>query len=372
MLPVSAISDAANKLRTLLSNGITDLTSAEIRIGHPKETLSGMAEDKHHLNLFYYNVTYDGYPADGLGADPLYVRLFCLITAVGAKSNGSVSTGENDLRLIGEVMRVLHVNPVLALDGGTGATVASLEVVPHPLNLDNLNHIWSTQGGDTAYRLSVAYEMALAPVPMTVPTQISPLTGDPQIFSWGSMNRSVDPEKQDFRSAKPEVFFLEIDITGDDWIPHICFVEKIDAVHKALHYVFKVTGDLNQPMDVLIAGKENRKVKMVWNVWKRKTDNSVVAWKADIPDTETPLEKEIKKPSGLVGPFFANQIDPETIGASAIFKVKLPDDVRQGDTKTWQAVLCATYEWSYDAPDGSGQIKTMIKSNPLMLYGDGS
>ena len=103
MLPVSAMSDAANKLRNLLLDRIDDLDDVKrIRIGHPKDTLEDMEKDKdkNHLNLFFYNVSYDGYPADGLSEDPFYVRLHCLITAVGAKKS-SPSAGENDLRLNG-------------------------------------------------------------------------------------------------------------------------------------------------------------------------------------------------------------------------------------------------------------------------------
>ncbi len=128
MLPVSAMSDAANKLRNLLFDQIDDLDDVKrIRIGHPKDTLEDMekAKDKNQLNLFFYNVSYDGYPSDGLGEDPFYVRLHCLITAVGAKdgSPGSPSPGENDLRLMGEVMRVLHQQPVISVDDGSQSEI---------------------------------------------------------------------------------------------------------------------------------------------------------------------------------------------------------------------------------------------------------
>ena len=84
---------------------------------------------------------------------------------------------KNDLRLIGEVMRILHEQPVISVSNGTNGEIAQLQIVPHPLNLDNLNHIWSTQG-DTAYRLSVAYEMALAPIPLTEAVERSSLVGE--------------------------------------------------------------------------------------------------------------------------------------------------------------------------------------------------
>lgn len=371
MLPVSAISDAANKLRFLLSNAIDTLSDSEIRIGHPKDTFVGMKPEKNHLNLFFYNVLYDGYPADGLSSNPLYIRLHCLITAVGAKSNGSPSAGENDLRLIGEVMRVLHEQPFVALDGGTTNTVARLEIVPQPLSLDNLNHIWSTQG-DTAYRLSVAYEMALAPVPLARELDASPRTGDPHVLSWGEMTRDTKEEQVGLVSGRPEVSFLEIDTTPEDWVPHICLVEKKNSTPKILHYVFKITGNPTTPQEVLIAGKDRGKVKLFWSVWRRKTNNSTVAWKEDIADVETPQIKEIKNPSGSTAPFHPNRIDPDDIDTRRIFKVRLPADIGSTDTKTWQAMLHAVHEWSHEDPAGSGTMKvTKMKSNALLLYGDG-
>lgn len=370
MLPVSALSDAANKLRILLAGSIDTLSAAEIRIGHPKETFVGMLTDKNHLNLFFYNINYDGYPADGLSSNPFYVRLHCLITAVGAKANGSTSAGENDLRLIGEVMRVLHEQPVISLDGGTTDKVAKLEIVPHPLNLDNLNHIWSTQG-DTAYRLSVAYEMALAPIPLAREVDSSPRAGDLKTLSWGKMTRPSEKEKVTLVSDRPRVGFLEVDVDTEDWVPHISLVETIDSTHQELHYVFKVEGNLNSKLEVLIAGKDMGKVKLYWNVWRRKSDNSTDAWKENIADGEAPPVKEIKNSPGSTKPFFPNRIDPDDIDPRRIFKVKLPADIRAAETKTWQAMLHAIHEWSHEEPAGNGNtIVTNIKSNAILLYGE--
>lgn len=234
MLPVSALSDAANKLRTLLFDQIDDLEDVtRIRIGHPKDTLEDMKsnDDKNQLNLFFYNVSYDGYPADGLSADPFYVRLHCLITAVGAKAatTGSPSQGENDLRLIGEVMRVLHQQPVISVDGGTNDEIAQLQVVPHPLSLDNLNHIWSTQG-DTAYRLSVAYEMALAPIPLAEALERSPLVGEIGTRVQGDMDRAALPAGGfGIETSAPVVPKVTVDHRKPDWSAHICFVDEADS-----------------------------------------------------------------------------------------------------------------------------------------------
>jgi len=378
MLPVSAISDSANKIRSLLFNEIVDLDEKNIKIGHPKETFreieSGNQNGENHLNLFFYDIKFDGYPADGLSEDPFYVRLYCLITALSSATETQVdsttvtlSAGEMDLRLIGEVMRVLHEQPILSVNSGDN--IAQLQIIPHSLDLDNLNHIWSTQDG-TAYRLSVAYEMSLAPIPLARAVQQSPVVGDPQFVVWGAMRRPAHKEQEGLISLKPGVEFLEIDTVREDWMPHISFVEQINASNKELHYVFKVEGDLTNELNILIAGKENAKLKLVWNVWRRKTDHSVVSWKEDIADNVEPKEKEIKNAPGSTEPFFPNRIDPDNIDTRRVVNAKLPDDVNLADNKTWQAVLYAVYEWKHEDPKDSGNmVTTSIKSNPILFYG---
>jgi len=383
MLPASSLSSAAYSLRNLLVTQIADLDDINhIKIGHPGSTIKDLEElDENCLNLFFYDVNYDGYPADGSSENPFYVRLHCLITAVGHKStepeapgsskNRDVSKGENELRLIGEVMRVLHQQPVLSVADVEENEIAELQVVPHTMNLDNLNHIWSTQS-DISYRLSVAYEMALAPVPQRLPVDSAPLVGDPQIVSWGAMTREPGKEKVALVSLQPQVEYIEINTSGDDWMPHICFVESVDPSTQKLHYVFKVTGPLDDALDILIAGKNLGKVKLVWNLWRRNTDNSIVAWQEDIADTELPLEKELKDSAVPSRPFVPNRIDPDDIDSRRIFQVKLPAEVQDSNTRNWQAVLYAIHEWRHESPVDSGSfITTPIKSNSVLFYGDG-
>jgi hypothetical protein len=383
MLPASSLSSAAYSLRNLLVTHIDDLDDINnIKIGHPADTIKDLEDfDENCLNLFFYDVNYDGYPSDGTSENPFYVRLHCLVTAVGHKSmepeapgsskNRDVSKGENELRLIGEVMRVLHQQPVLAVADAEENEIAELQVVPYTMNLDNLNHIWSTQS-DISYRLSVAYEMALAPVPHRLPVESAPLVGDPQIISRGVMTREPGKEKVGLISLQPQVEYLEIDTSGEDWMPHICFVENVDPSMQKLHYVFNVTGPLDDALDILIAGKNMGKVKLVWNLWRRNVDNSIVAWQEDIADTGLPIEKELKDGAVIAEPFVPNQIDPDDIDPRRIFQVKLPTDVQDSNTRNWQAVLYAIHEWSHESPAASGTfITTPIKSNSVLFYGDG-
>jgi hypothetical protein len=378
MLPASSLSSAAQGLRNLFLQNIADVTVVDnIRIGHPADNIKELVDlDDHCLNLFFYDVAYDGYPVDGSSENPFYVRLHCLITAVshqttepespGSSSDRDVSKGENELRLIGEVMRILHQQPLISISDPSGQQVAMLQVVPNALNLDNLNHIWSTQN-DVSYRLSVAYEMALAPVPHVVAVDPAPLVGDPRMVMWGAMSRDQDSEREGEISLKPLVECLQVDTGVDNWMPHICVVQTLLDDSKLLHYVFKLESDLNAAIDILIAGKAGGTVKLFWNVWRKKTDNSVVAWKEAISDTQVPLGKVI---NAAAVDFEPGTVDPANINNQSLFQVLLPDDIKGGDTKTWQAVLFAVHEWTHPDPiDTLVNITSSIQSNTLLLYG---
>ena len=343
MLPVSAMSDAAKKLRKLLSDQINDLNTAQqIRIGHPNDTFAeiekGSEKDKNHLNLFFYNVSYDGYPADGLSEDPFFVRLYCLVTAVGTKT-GNPSSGEKDLRLIGEVMRVLHEHPIISVDDGKNSEIAQLQIVPHPLNLDNLNHIWSTQG-DTAYRLSVAYEMALAPVPLAEAVDRSSLVGETGTGVQSDMDRDPLPDGGfGIETSAPVVPKVTVDVRKPDWSPHICFV---DEANSNLAYTLLIsksqlpTSGFLQ-LIVLVAGKPSKQVELVWESW-----NPATGW-----------EKSGSSQSKTIN---TDTIDPENFDPAHAADITLP--LRDKG----QATLYAERAWQ--RPDGS---TVTIRSNPLLV-----
>lgn len=381
MLPISSLSRVAYELRDLFVSHIDDFNDYEnIRIGHPAETIKELEVlDDSGLNMFFYDVNYDGYPADGSSDNPFYVRINCLITAVGQKSsepdgtgNRDVSKGENELRLIGEVMRILHEQPVLSIDDGDDNEIAQLQVIPYTMNLDNLNHIWSTQS-ETSYRLSVAYEMSLAPVPFRQESDSSPLVTDSPTISVLVKSNDTQDNKKINVPLQPIVEYLEIETDDDDWIPHICLIENAGSVPSKLHYVYLIADDFNKELNILIAAKNNARVKLVWNVWRRKKDNSILAWKEDIADKVEPLEKEIKDAGGATEPFYPNRIDPDNIDSRRIFQVKLPDDIKDTETKTWQAMLYAIHERSVETSSGSGEFETLVsRSNSVLLYGEGA
>ncbi len=345
MLPVSAMSDVANKLRNVLLAEIDDLDDVKrIRIGHPNDTIGGMDTGLNNLNLFFYNVKYDGYPADGLSANPFYVRLFCLITAVGAKADAlSPSAGENDLRLIGEVMRVLHQQPVISVDGGDSNEIAQLQVVPHSLGLGNLNHIWSTQG-DTAYRLSVAYEMALAPVPLTEPVERSPRVGQLGTGSQGTTDVEPMPAVGfGIETSAPVVPAIVVDSSKPDWSPQICLV---DDANSALAYTRLVPkSDLPAsgflPLKVAVAGRASGQANLVWDTW-----NPTAGWIRSGSSQAVTIQTDTIDPDDFFAP-----LDPALLTA-----IDLPIQ------DNGQATLYA--ERVFARP---GRAPVTLRSNPLLV-----
>ena len=166
-----ALSDAtrrpATKAEPLAYEGVF---FERIVLGPPHEVAKLQQEDNNakgldYLSVFFYQMGYSGFPADATPLDPLYMRAFCLITAFGGRpSSGTPTPGESELRLTGSILEYFHRHPTLKLEDDSGKTISQLQIVPTQLSLDNINHLWSSQS--TPYRLSVAYEFALLPVPL--------------------------------------------------------------------------------------------------------------------------------------------------------------------------------------------------------------
>jgi len=160
----SSLSMLARAVRSVLAEEM-NLADAQIVIGSPHEAAKQQedAADKDHLCVFFYRMGYSGFPTDARSDDPLYLNAFCLITALGGRSGGK-TPGDSELNLMGSVLEFFHRNPVVNVKDND--EVMQLQVVPTQLSLDDINHLWSTQN-NTPYRLSLAYEFSLLPVPMT-------------------------------------------------------------------------------------------------------------------------------------------------------------------------------------------------------------
>ena len=334
MAAPSSLSVAARALRTHVA-GAVGLPEGQILIGHPSLAAKDAEGDstKAFLNLFFYRVEHGAFPADSAANDALYVRFYCLITALGAKETvaggGTVSAGENDLRLVGAVMKRLHENPVLRLRDDAAQEVAQLQIVLHALSLDDLNHIWSTQG-DTPYRLSVGYELALLPLPLARPALRGPRVG--------ALGVDVEPESV---VRAPEVPAVRVDISRPDWVPHICWL----AADGTLQYSLVFPADaLPANLQAIPLGAPGSDVELHWELWDPAGADAKWTRAAASPAT---LSAEV------------DSIDPAADSASFFalaYNVVFPIAARG------QAVLYASR--SYTRPDG---VQVALRSNPLLV-----
>jgi len=338
----TALSLAARGLRGYLAPGL-GVEEGQILIGHPSASIKDAEGDvgKQYLNLFFYRVEHGAYPAHGRSDEPFYVRIHCLITALGSKApngdNGAtISAGENDLRLIGGVMALLHENPIMGLDDKDGREVASLQIVLVPLGLDDLNHIWSTQG-DTPYRLSVAYELALAPVPLTRPADRSPRVGSIATAVLANTSHAASRPADLYGEPDPSrVQRTEVDTSRPDWAPHIAFLSEANRLEEALALQ---TGALPASLGILAAGSPGETVTLAWETWDRASGWAPHAVEAP---QRIALETAI--------------LDPDVPDSSLATEVTLPT------SGPGQALLYAVREWT--RPDGS---VVALRSNPLLV-----
>lgn len=173
--PLSIIAKAiAGQVRGKLKLG----EKVEVEIGSPAALAPAPTDSDHRLSLFFYRCEPAvGVPHQGPG-EPLWLRVHCIITAFSSPGDKG-EMGLNELRLLGEVLRIFHAWPCLAIDlsavagAGQEPRTVAVEMIPAPLTLDDINRLWSTQR-DVAYRPSIAYEVTLVPVLPTTPSAPAP------------------------------------------------------------------------------------------------------------------------------------------------------------------------------------------------------
>jgi len=133
----------------------------------------------HILNIFVYRIAPSGFHASLGDEDPSFIRANILLTAFPAGQGAPPP--DSDLRVLGQAIRVLQSFPVIPgtlpgpAPGGAPEDFRNnpvsqyqMQAVLQAPTVEELNHIWTTQGGELAYRLSAAYELALIPIePLT-------------------------------------------------------------------------------------------------------------------------------------------------------------------------------------------------------------
>lgn len=335
-LPESSLSVLCNSISEFVRTGINAAANnIAVTLGAPSEVADD--DDEHRVNLFFYRFEPSSFQSSAYPNDPWRVRIFCLVTAFGIVDDG-VTAGENELRMLGEVLRIFREAPVMGEILINGQAVR-LQVVFSPASDEQVNQIWSTQG-DTSYRPSVVYEMALAPI---MPSQ---LRVEPALV--GAIgNEVVGNRFAPFSGIiqGPPVPFSNIDINNPLWQPAICWLYQNNCAHT-------LSFDIDSPefaaftAQIWIAGDTAGNVDLVWEIW----DSG--GWRSAGPATAaTP---------------FSEDLDPDNIPASvpATFPVDvaLPFNIPVGESSA-QGLLYATRSVSLVA----GGDPTLIRSNPLLI-----
>ncbi len=221
-LPTSTLSTVANQVASFLRDSLDAANNnIDVRIGNP--ALPG-DDGQHRLNLFFYRMEPSAFQAEGHPNDPYRMRLFCLITPFAIEdaedADATIGAGENDLRLLGAVLRVFHEQPILAAVQAAAIPVR-MQAVLLPMTDEQLNQVWSTQG-DTAYRTSVVYEFSLFPV---VPLERRP--GALRVGALGLEARASDDRSTRFSGQvrAPVVPLTFVDVRDVAWTPLLAWFD---------------------------------------------------------------------------------------------------------------------------------------------------
>ena len=334
-LPTSSLSQVCREIANVVSVGLNaSANSIQVMIGSPVDAVPSQSDQLHRINLFFYSIEPTGFFPGTLPGDPWWIRLRCLVTGFGIAEN-QISAGENDLRLLGEVLRLFHETPVVEKFTVDGETFR-MQVIFQPLSPDDLNHIWSTQG-DVSYRPSVVYEMALAPVVPVKKTLGSPLVG--AVGSEIRADRQARSAPFGGSAAAPPVPLTRVDSSHEDWPPAICLVAD-DHCLQSLSFASGSQALADFTPRVWVAGELNAAVLLVWEKW-----TSSQGWKRQ-NTTQNALAT-------------TSVIDPTAVALAVTSEFALPFAANE----TGQAVLFA--ERTYLR--ASDQQPLTVRSNPLLV-----
>ena len=184
-VPVSSLSVAIQGIADFLDSQFGE--DVAISTDTPQKASDrAKGSDKHLLNVFAYRVLPSGFHAATAFDEPFFIRINALITPFLTEQDGTAL--DADLRILGHAIRVLHSRPIVpgVLPGASAGNGDfredehldyRLQAVLQAPSVEELNNIWTTQGGELAYRLSAAYEFALIPIePLEHRIEAGPVT----------------------------------------------------------------------------------------------------------------------------------------------------------------------------------------------------
>ncbi len=158
----SSLSKVCNAVaRHINENIIDDGSDVRVVVGNPADAKPAQQDSDHKINLFFYRVEPYAFSPDTSSGETLLTKTHCLITPFSVAED-NVSSGENDLRFLGEVLRVLHEKPFIQVKVEEGEEFF-VQIIHQGLTTEELNQIWNNQR-DVTYRPSVGYEISITPI----------------------------------------------------------------------------------------------------------------------------------------------------------------------------------------------------------------
>jgi len=309
-----------------------DGQTIRVMLGSPATAHPAANETDHRVNFFFHRFEPSSFDADVTPGETWWLRAHCLVTAFGVNEH-NVSAGDNDLRLLGAVVRYFHEKPVMSAVNDQGESLR-IKVVFQTLSLDDINRLWSTQK-DVAYRPSLAYEMALVPVVPATRTIPGPRTA-----ALGLEVRGQTAAGLAFSGAvrAPEVEPFTVNTSVEGWAPRICFVVGGQAAQSLSFQVG--SGELSAfTPSTLVAGAVGAPVTLEWEVW-----DAAAGWRAGGATASTTIARA--------------SLDPEALPTGDEVSIALPFKDHPG-----QAVLYARRTYARGA-DG---VQVQVRSNPLLV-----
>jgi hypothetical protein len=199
-----------------------------VSIGAPGANLAAV-NNRNTLNLFFYRFEPFGFAAAAQPGDVQWMRVFCVITAFGIDEDVDndqtvdFSAGFNELRMLSQVMRLFQEQPVMLIEGDDPGELWHTQFIPHPLADEQINQIWSTQG-DTIYRPSVVYEIALAPIEPQRPSSQAARVASVGSYADSDMRRRNSPWPAGRETLFPQVPSVNVDSSNPQWAPAMVMV----------------------------------------------------------------------------------------------------------------------------------------------------
>jgi hypothetical protein len=320
VVPVSSLSVAVQGIADFLDGQFGE--DVVISTDSPQRAAErAKGGDKHFLNLFTYRISPSGFHAANGPDEPFFIRLNALLTPfLTDQDNGALDA---DLRILGHAVRVLASRPIVpGLLPGVGAGPEDFRTGPHldyrlqavlqAPTMEELNHIWTTQGGELAYRLSAAYEFALIPIePLDHRTAAGPVRS-----SILDVRPSVPANPTGFVSFGAEARAFPLAATTPDQQPPADFLPVVLFSQSGALSNAAIVAPAAVSIDLAISGLPGRRVSV--SVAWRRADNSTDTQPAQ---AFTIAEPRIDDPAAIV-PLV---LDAPAAGDTAIVSTRAAD-----------------------------------------------